>query len=228
MNVLGIDTATGCLGVMARKGDEEAVFSANSGLRHGENLLTSINQLLSTLALEPKGLDLIVCALGPGSFTGLRIGLATAKGMALAAGCPLAGAGSLDVFGARFAFFRGAVLPVIDARKGRFYTAVFEGGRRTDEYLDLLPGEMVELASGLKSVLLTGPDADKIFLPAAAIKKPENVSILVSKQELPTLIELGIESFKQKGGLPDGAGPIYVRPSEAELVSRNKNRSSTG
>ncbi|MBN2353734.1 MAG: tRNA (adenosine(37)-N6)-threonylcarbamoyltransferase complex dimerization subunit type 1 TsaB [Spirochaetales bacterium] len=222
MNVLGIDTATGRLGVIARKGEETCAVSVTSGFRHGEKLIAWIEKVLSSLSLEAKDLDLIVCSLGPGSFTGLRIGMAAAKGLALAAGCPLSGASTLDTFGARFAFFPGTVLPVIDARKSRFYTAVYEGGRRIGEYLDLPPEELRSIAEGQKNVLLTGPDAYKIYAEGSGMNKPGHVSIAVSSQELPTLLELGIQTFQSQGGLPDGAGPIYVRPSEAEIVGLMK------
>jgi tRNA threonylcarbamoyladenosine biosynthesis protein TsaB len=218
MNLLGIDTTTGYLGVIAQKGEEKALFSANSGFRHGEHLMAWIEKILASLTLKPRELDLIVCALGPGSFTGLRIGLATAKGLSLAAGCPLAGVGSLDIYGARYGFFPGTVFPVIDARKSRFYTAAFIGGRRTSEYLDLLPEEVRSTVAGHANTLLTGPDAEKIFPSDTFPAKPDKISILTSNQELTTLLDLGVRAWKEHGPLPDGAGPLYVRPSEAELV----------
>ncbi len=176
MNVLGIDTTTGVLGLIIAKGAETVSVSASSGLAHGENLFPWLEQTLEKAALTPKNLELIVCALGPGSFTGLRIGLAAAKGLALSAGCPLAGVPSLDVFGSRYGFFAGSVVPVIDARKGRYYAAVYREGRRTGDYLDILPDDFRDLLAKEKDVLLTGPDAAKIYTPASSVPRPPRVA----------------------------------------------------
>jgi tRNA threonylcarbamoyladenosine biosynthesis protein TsaB len=218
MNLLGIDTTTGYLGVIAVTGDERALFCGTSGLKHGESLFPVIDRVLEAVALAPSDINLIVCALGPGSFTGLRIGLAAAKGLALSAGCPLAGVSSLDVFGARCAFFQGTVAGVIDARKGRYYAALYRSGVRTSGYLDLPPAELCALLEKEKTVLLTGPDADKLYASAGPAPKPDGVIVHPSYQELDTLLTLGRAAFEAHGPLPDGAGPVYVRSSEAEIV----------
>ncbi len=223
MNVLGIDTTTGVLGIILGKGDETVSVSASSGLAHGENLFPWLEQILEKAALEPKDLELIVCALGPGSFTGLRIGLAAAKGLALSTSCALTGVPSLDVYGARYAFFPGVVVPVIDARKGRFYAAVYEKGRRTGDYLDIPPDDLRTLAAGREHVFLTGPDAHKIYDASASVPRPTHITVFPSAQELPTLLELGMKTFRESGPLPDGAGPLYIRPSEAE-AKRTENQ----
>jgi len=224
MNVLGIDTTTGVLGLILNKGEETISVSASSGLAHGENLFPWLEQILEKAALEPKDLELIVCALGPGSFTGLRIGLAAAKGLALSAGCPLTGVPTLDIYGSRYRFFPGTVVPVIDARKGRFYAACYNGGRRTGDFLDILPDDFRTMLAELKNVLLTGPNAAMIYTDGTSVPRPDHVAILPSSQELPTLLELGIKTFRESGPLADGAGPLYVRPSEAEAVrAQDKN-----
>jgi tRNA threonylcarbamoyladenosine biosynthesis protein TsaB len=223
MNTLGIDTATGFLGVIAAKNGQTAMVSTSAGLTHGESLFPWLERIMEVAGMNPRDLELVVCALGPGSFTGLRIGLAAAKALALSAGCPLAGVPSLDVFGVRNAFFSGTVVPVIDARKGRFYAACYREGRRTGEYLDIPPAGLRSLLDNEKKVLLTGPDAAKIYTPQSSVPRA-HITLFPSAQELPSLLDVGIQSFREKGPLPDGTGPVYVRPSEAEAKRVEKNR----
>jgi tRNA threonylcarbamoyladenosine biosynthesis protein TsaB len=222
MNILGIDTTTTFLNVIARTGDVSVSLSGNTGFRHGESLMPWIEKILEELALPAAELELIICALGPGSFTGLRIGLATAKGLALGTGCPIVGVPSLDIYGRKNAFFDGAVFPVIDARKNRFYTAGFEAGKRVTEYLDCAGEEILAMLADKQQALLAGPDCEKIRQYYTDAEKFRHVFFSPSAGELSTLIELGTEIFEKEGPLSAGAGPIYLRKSEAEIMKDQK------
>ncbi len=90
--LLAIDTATSqAVVALERPGTEPAVATWSAGHRHGEELLAAIERLLSTLQVPPDSLGGIVVGTGPGAFTGLRVGLATAKGLAHALGLPIVG-----------------------------------------------------------------------------------------------------------------------------------------
>ena len=91
MNVLSMDTATEQLALCAQSGEIWASFSINRGLQHSPALLPQAERLLAQLGLTASDLQLIVCSLGPGSFTGIRIGLATAMGIGQARGIPVVG-----------------------------------------------------------------------------------------------------------------------------------------
>ena len=88
-------------------------------------------------------LDLIVCSKGPGSFTGLRIGMSTAKGLSMGSGVPLVTIGTMEMMAYGLDFFDGIVVPVIDARKKRYYTAFFNNKQRITENFDLTPFEIL-------------------------------------------------------------------------------------
>jgi tRNA threonylcarbamoyladenosine biosynthesis protein TsaB len=101
---------------------------------HGRELAPSIESLTGELGIRLESLDLIACDLGPGSYTGVRVGLAAAKGLALGLKKPLVGVASLDAL-AQAALGRGEVLcPAMDARCGLIYGALYREGRRVTEY----------------------------------------------------------------------------------------------
>jgi len=217
-NILGIDTTTGFLGIIARRGEECVSVTANTGFRHGEQVLPWIETTLAKLDLTPRKIELVVTALGPGSFTGLRIGLAAAKGLAAGTGAALVGVPTPDTFGHRYGFFEGTVYPVIDARKKRFYSAAYENGQRVTDFLDCTPEELIAAATDRPRSLFTGPDAALLATLFPGGTPPETIRIAPSPVELTALLELGLREFEQNGPLPENSGPIYLRKSEAEIV----------
>lgn len=133
MRVLGIDTssADGSVALVERlDGAPQLVaeMRARVSNAHGESLLPLVDAVLRAAAVGLADVDRIAVGIGPGSFTGTRIGVATAKGLALGAGRPLTG---VDAFTALAADVESRELPVvvaIDARKAEVYVAVVEGG----------------------------------------------------------------------------------------------------
>lgn len=214
---LAIDTTTDCIGILAQKDDALISLTATTRYRHGESLMPWIGRIFEELSSVPRDLELVVCALGPGSFTGLRIGLSTAKGLAFGSNCPLVGIPSLDLYGRRFSFFPGAVLPLIDAKRKCFYTALYRDGGRQTDYLDLNKDDLVHLIQRNSPLLVTGPHAAMITSLFPNQTVPDHVKIIPSNQELATLLEMGSKNFDLYGPLPPGTGPIYLRKSEAEI-----------
>ena len=215
MNTLAIDTTQADLGIAVRTEDGRTYLQVQrAGLRHAESLAPAIDSTLSTAGLRARDLGLIVCSLGPGSFTGVRIGMATAKGIALGNGCALAGVPSLDALAWRSSVWSGVVLPVMDARKGRLYAAMYRAGERVSDYLDLSPEELVRRVSATsEAVLVTGPHA-VVF--GSLLGAPAVVDPLPTGTDPEALLMLGIRRFETQG--PDSElQPLYLRPSEAEL-----------
>lgn len=139
MNVLALDTATEILSLSAARGDAWAALSVQRGLQHSPVLLPAAGRLLGDLEMTVQDLELIVCSIGPGSFTGIRIGLATALGIGHGLGIPVVGVSTLDAMAYSWAAHGGDVFPVIDARRGNIYTARYRGGSRRSEYRDVSP-----------------------------------------------------------------------------------------
>ena len=118
----------------------------DTGLRHAEHLVATVRDLLAAAGLSIEDVDLVACADGPGSFTGLRIGMATAKGFAAARAIPFVAVPTLDIWAELFRYWPGVVVPVLDARKRRFYAALYAGGEKLTGDLDEAPESILELA----------------------------------------------------------------------------------
>lgn len=220
MNTLAIDTSTSVLSVCVRKGEVSATLALRRGLEHSPSLLPLIERLMGEISLDAAQLDLVVCSVGPGSFTGIRIGLATAKGIAFAVSKPLVGVSTLDALALPFST-APAVYPVIDARKGRWYTAFYRHGVREGGYLDIPPAEILARLSAPGKTILVGPDAEalrNLLLSDAAPDLRERVwaSPFMDPH---AMLRLGEEKFLREGADPAGCSPIYLRKSEAEMAA---------
>ena len=165
MNVLAIDTSTNVLGVAVanEKGiiGEQITYTKRN---HSVRAMPTVEALLKECGMKPLDLNRIVVAKGPGSYTGVRIGVTIAKSLAWSLGAELVGISSLEVLALNGRYFNGYVCPSFDARRGQVYTALFkaENGEitRVQEDQNLLAKDFVEGLKELnKPVLLVGSDA---------------------------------------------------------------------
>ena len=220
MTTLAIDTATegACVSLKTDDGRFYERYSF-AGLRHTQTLMLTIDSILQESECPAKGIDVVVCAKGPGSFTGLRIGMATAKGLAEATGCSVVSVPTLDVGAYRFAPFPGAVVPVIDARKKRVYCAVYRSNRRETDYLDIDPEDIPSLLRDGEPALLTG--FDEGFLQAIAENIPGiGIDPCPFAARGWAFIELGVKAYNSGNVDTVGDGPLYIRKSDAEVQKR--------
>lgn len=226
MNVCALDTATARLGVAVSAEGRYAESVLDEGLHHTEHLTAELDRLLDRSGLEAAALDLIVCVRGPGSFTGLRIGMAVAKGLSFGGGTPLVSIPSLDLYAHGRAYFPGTVLPVIDARKKRVYSALYYNGSRSGSVMDCTPEELFRALPAGRT-LLTGPYAEVLstlppFHQTGDSDDCElNVDPSAADSRLNTLLKLGIERLNNEGPDHEARGPLYVRRSEAEEDRRS-------
>ncbi|MFC3041640.1 tRNA (adenosine(37)-N6)-threonylcarbamoyltransferase complex dimerization subunit type 1 TsaB [Virgibacillus xinjiangensis] len=167
MNTLAIDTSNQIMGVAILKdGQLIGEIMTNLAKNHSVRLMPAIQQLMEEVSMKPEDLDQIVVAKGPGSYTGVRIGLSTAKSMAWALGIPVTGVSSLEVLSYQGRFFNGMVCPFFDARRGLVYSGVFEWG---NERMSLIREEanlpmedlLEDVAAREKKVLFISPDIAK-------------------------------------------------------------------
>ncbi|NWF93170.1 MAG: tRNA (adenosine(37)-N6)-threonylcarbamoyltransferase complex dimerization subunit type 1 TsaB [Syntrophaceae bacterium] len=224
MKVLGIDTSTSCgsVGLI----DDESIISEyllNISVTHSERLLGAIQLVLREARIAVEDLDGWAISLGPGSFTGLRIGVSTVKGLALATQKPVAGVPTLDVLAYQVSFTPYLICPILDARKGEVYTAFYRyegsaGLKRASDYLAIKPEDLIrkieERTIFVGSGVTTFGDYLMNSLPSLAI-------IPSSPIHLPhgsAVARIGLQLIR-KGEYLDLAtfAPLYVRPSEAEL-----------
>ncbi|MDR3139681.1 MAG: tRNA (adenosine(37)-N6)-threonylcarbamoyltransferase complex dimerization subunit type 1 TsaB, partial [Treponema sp.] len=168
MNILALDTATGIFSIALSSGEGIYFIEIDAGQKHSEILMDGIQGLMERAFLAPGDLDGVVCMEGPGSFTGLRIGFAAAKGLALALGIPMGAVPTLDCMAAPLSFWPGIVMPVIDAKKNSFFTAFYRGEDRISDFLDMdapaIAAKTREFDGKARDIplLLTGPDADML------------------------------------------------------------------
>jgi tRNA threonylcarbamoyladenosine biosynthesis protein TsaB len=227
MKILGIDTATPilALGIV----DEEKVLSEirfNAGQTHAQILLPNIEKILKDSSLQLEDLDGIALSIGPGSFTGLRIGLATAKGLCFASGKPLLTVPTLD----GLVYFNRSLpyplVPVLDAKKNEVYSAVYNNREgvleRISDYWVLsveklvakIPEEVIFLGLGLE-----------VFQDRLKELCGEKAHFLAGERNLPSgssIAFLGLEKFRRSEFEDlEKAEPLYLRSSEAELKFKN-------
>lgn len=213
MNILVFDTSTNTLAAGVAKADGGMTTCLESGFKHAEILLPAIERCLETSSLRLADMGLIACASGPGSFTGLRIGMATAKGLSLALGLPWVGIPTLDGIAHEWARDDRVIVPILDARKNRVYSALYRHGQRMGDYLDVSIAELLAMLDGEEEVAFVGPDAD-IFAdyalerPGFVIERNDPAKTL---KGLAILAEL---RFREKGGALDDEGPLYLREPE--------------
>ncbi len=224
MKVLGFDTSTSCgsVGLI----DDDSIISEyllNIPVTHSERLLGAIELVLKEARVALGDLDGWAISLGPGSFTGLRIGVSTVKGLAFATQKPVAGVSTLDVLAYQISSTPCLICPILDARKGEVYTAFYRYGKGNDlkrhsAYRAIKPEDLTKdireetifVGDGVR----TYRDYLKKSLESLAIFSPHSINFPHGSG----VAKLGLELL-QKGESLDLANftPLYIRPSEAEL-----------
>lgn len=225
MRILGVDTSTSCgsLGII----DDNRVVAEYALLRdetHSTRLLPAIQTLLKETRFGLDEIDGIAVSLGPGSFTGLRVGLSAVKGLALAAERPVVGVPTLDALASNLPFTPYVICPIVDARKGEVYFALYKDGvsgrvEQLTPYEVLTPPQLLEKIP-LQETIFVGDGVETYRelieerLGAKALFAPPHLRFLRGS----TVAEIGLQRFK-RGEKDDISSlvPIYVRPSDAEI-----------
>ncbi|MCL2792805.1 MAG: tRNA (adenosine(37)-N6)-threonylcarbamoyltransferase complex dimerization subunit type 1 TsaB [Spirochaetaceae bacterium] len=223
MNIIAFDTSTENLGIALKTNNTLYTIALNESLKHSEKLLPLTETLFNAAAIKTENIDLVICSKGPGSFTGLRIGMATAKGIAFALSVPFVSVPTLDFLASDLSFFDGAVIPVIDAKRKRYYTAIYEKGSRKTDYLDAEYNEIIELSNKYKKILLTGPYSSKLYNDILANKDIADENIFLDPRsndsKVSMCLEIGVDLYNKGLTDKDDSEPIYIRKSDAEEKS---------
>jgi tRNA threonylcarbamoyladenosine biosynthesis protein TsaB len=234
MLILSLETATltGSVALVDASMPEDASSPAmkivaeitlNLQSTHSERLMPSIHNLFEEASLKISDLQGIALSLGPGSFTGLRIGVSTVKGLAYALKIPVVGVSTLEALAGNVSYHSAVICPVLDARKKEVYAAFFQGdeggtiSRKSEDWV-LSPEELCRRASGRTLFLGNGVEGygevlRKNLGSLASFAPPELSlprALNVAKLSLPKFgaaQTLDLFSFT----------PIYIRRSEAEI-----------
>ncbi|MBB5172628.1 tRNA (adenosine(37)-N6)-threonylcarbamoyltransferase complex dimerization subunit type 1 TsaB [Texcoconibacillus texcoconensis] len=229
MNVLAIDTSTYVLGVsVIKEGQPVGEKMTNIKKNHALRLMPAVEQLLRDVDIKPADLDRIVVSHGPGSYTGVRIAVTTAKTLAWSLNIPVVGVSSLEALAQNGRYFQGLIAPFIDARRGQVFTGLYQGGTGSVENVieDGLTDHrawLEKLKSYQKPVLFLGNEWDKhvevieeIMGEQAVLAKPAD-RLLKPAQ----LAELGIEKTPLEN--VHALTPQYLRLAEAEAKWMEQN-----
>ena len=220
MLTLALDTATGvCTVGLVRDGHVLAEYDICVGLTHSEGLMPQLDQMFARTGIKKEEIDRIAVSVGPGSFTGLRIGLAAAEAMAYAWQCGICGVNTLEAMAYNIPVAGIVLAPVLDAQKGNYYTAFYEwvsGELREMKLVEMADAETLlqQLQACGKPVLLMG-ECEKLMqhpLPAGISVAPEQVRL--PKASSVALAAEGMEALTGEGVF--SLRPYYIRKSEAE------------
>ncbi|AFS77348.1 peptidase M22, glycoprotease [Gottschalkia acidurici 9a] len=145
MKVLAIDTSS-TVASCAIMDDEKLLGEVilNDKTTHSQKLLPMIKQVLENCKLKPEDIDIYGAAIGPGSFTGLRIGVATIKSLAHAVEKRVVGVSSLEALALNIPFSQSLIVPIMDARRDRVFTAIYKW--ETEELKTIMEPDVIELS----------------------------------------------------------------------------------
>lgn len=226
--ILAIETATGCGGVSLTKGgvDEGRVlaeYTLQPEITHSRRLLGSIGAMMEAAGVDWGDLDAVAVSLGPGSFTGLRIGMAAAKGIAMGANLPLLGVPTLDGLAAQATPTELPLCCLLDARKQQVYAAFysFKAGRclRTSDFMVVSAEQLAQRIQAPTLVVGPGINACQFTLAEHSLARLAPAGLLHPRAAFIGFV--GAAMLAQGQG-NDDLVPLYVRASEAELNLRHQ------
>lgn len=219
MKALAIDSSATCIIFEAKNEDLTAKISLDIGMHQSEQMLPSIQRVLDYVNLKPEELEFCALCQGPGSFTGLRLSYSALKAFTLAFGTPLYAIPTLEAAALSYHSFPGAVVSVLDAKKHRYYAAIYRNGKENVPAFDAELEEILKYLDPEERVLAVGSGAE-LFAECAHTASPQlSVSTYypVSADYTDQLLVLAQKKFLAKEKpLEEYEGPVYIRPSEAE------------
>lgn len=228
MIILALDsTAKAAAAALLRDGELVAKDMHDDGNTHSSTLLPMIERLLKEKSLTADDIDLFAASAGPGSFTGVRIGAATLKGMAFGRNKPCVAVSALEALAYNMRDTDGVVCALMDARRGQFYTATFKvSGGKVERITpdEAKSGEEIAAAlAGYEKVWLVGDGAEvaKPYLGDNAVLAPRD-KLLADGESVGLL---AYEKYKNGESVTDAEfAPTYLRLPQAERERLEKEK----
>ena len=222
MKLLAIDTSTDYLSLAVMDGEKVVARIHKKAPRsHSSLLVPMIDRILTKARLKLRSLDGFILSAGPGSFTGLRIGVATVKGLAYSLGKPVVTVPTLDAIAENGRKFCGIICPVLDARKNKVYACLYRADgksvKRISKFLLVSAEDLLKRLAKYDKVFFLGDFAEKIAgaLPGAKIAtaswypRPEVVG------------KLGLEYFRKKKFVRvEDLEPLYLYSRECDITGK--------
>lgn len=231
MKILAIDTSgPNCSTAIL---DEQKVigsFNINIGKTHSETLLPLDDELLKFCGMELKDIDAFACCVGPGSFTGIRIGIATIKGFALSLNKPVISVSTLESLAYNVPTFDGIICSILNANNNNVYSALYKLTNSPEMIGDYLTDSIDSLIEEIKKY-----DSKVLFVGDGAIAYGEKIqnelcdkAIFVphhlNEQSAVSVARVAFDKYnKHEIGDAYNVQPLYLRKSQAERMMENKN-----
>lgn len=226
MKLLGIDTTTSFLCIGLYDGEKIYEYNMNVGNKLSGMLMPTVKRIIGMLGWRLVDIDYFICGVGPGSFTGIRTGLAAIKGMSLVLDKPVVGISSLDILAMNANVENQYIIPILDARRNMVYLSIYRKRagvlRKISPYLllkeekflrKIIPGSVL-LGDGL------GIYKDRIKL----LKK--DISFLEKDYWYPrghNIIKLGLNRIKNDSYTDAfGIKPVYLYPKDCQIKKNSK------
>ncbi len=230
MKILALDS-TAVAGSVALCEDERllALYTVNLGNTHSETLLPMVESVLRMASLKTEDIDLFAVSEGPGSFTGVRIGAATLKGLAFGQKKPCVGVSTLEALAYNLVGFEGLAVPVMNARRSQVYTATFRVNNREIERLT--PDRAIsiaeleaELANAKEPIYLSGDGCD-ITREGFRFVSPMQTPAVLQPQNAYSVAMCALARYRRGECVNDlTLVPTYLRPSQAEREKNEKEK----
>ncbi len=233
MLILALDS-TALAASVALCEDEKLIaeFTINTGHTHSETLLPMVEAALKITGHAVDEVELFTCTAGPGSFTGVRIGAATVKGLAFGRGKPCVGVSTLESLARNALPLEGIICPSMNARREQVYNALFDSdGTNLTRLCPDRPLAIAELYEELatqypnRTVYLVGDGAQLVY-DAAAHKLGARLQMLPERllhQSGYHTAQAALRMFRNGEASTDEAlAPVYLRPSQAERMRAEK------
>lgn len=223
MKILALDTSSITATVALLDGEKVlGEYTLNQKKTHSQRIMPMIEELLTSLELAPKDIDAFAVSLGPGSFTGLRIGIATITAMAHALDKVIVGVPTLEALAYNLYNSRGLVCPIIDAQRDLVYAALYKW--EDGEMIELMEGDIIKVDDLLSKL---EKEDDKIFFVGDGLERfsdtlkaglGERFVLPPTKLRIPSAASVGeVAKLKIQKDIVYDILPIYMRRSEAEV-----------
>jgi len=223
MKILALDTATsGCSVALWRDGETSVWRFREMPRGQSEALLPMVREVMTEAGVGAGDLDLIAVTRGPGAFTGLRIGLSTARAMALTAGLPCLGVDTTDVVarGVDASRISGDLLVALDTKRVDFYAQKFSARHQPlGPPRAVPPGGLAEFVGdgpGRRPLLVVGDAADRAVQVLSEAGIPSTPADAPGLPDARHLAEIAAERW-QPGQVPTPPAPLYLRPPDAKI-----------
>ena len=193
--ILNIETSTTNCSVSLSNGGETLVLKEdyNSNFSHAESLHLFIEEVISSAKIKPSQIDAIAVSMGPGSYTGLRIGVSSAKGLCFSLDKPLISVSTLESLSLQVNIEKGYIVPMLDARRLEIYSAIFDAN-----HLQIrdIQAQILDESSFLDYL-----EKDKVYFIGTGVEKTKSIikheNAVFIENKLPSANEMGLISFNK-------------------------------